>query len=68
MAHRTDYRIIKIEKEGYYKYYRVQQKCLLFFWIDCSRAFDDVATAERWIIDDLAVETKEVVQHDSMGV
>lgn len=64
MAHRTDYRIIKIQKKGYYTYYRVQRQFLLFFWTDCSRAFDDVATAERWITDELVVQTMEVVQHE----
>lgn len=66
MAHRTDYRIIKIQKKGYYTYYRVQQKTLLIFWLDCSRAFDDVASAERWIADDLVVQTKEVVSDETV--
>lgn len=62
MKHRSDYRIIKIEKKGYYKYYRVQEKFLLFFWSDCSCSFNDIPSAEKWISDDLVVQTNEVVK------
>lgn len=62
MKHRSDYRIIKIHKKGYYTYYRIEEKFLSMFWLDCSRAFDSVAQAEGWIADRLVVQTREVVQ------
>ena len=48
----TQYRIIEIKKDGYYKYYRVQEKYLLFFWVDASRAFDTISQAESWLRDE----------------
>lgn len=62
MKHRSDYRIMKTRKNGYYTYYHVQKRFLLFFWEDCSRAFDHIHQAERWISDDLVIETREVVE------
>lgn len=62
MKHRSDYRIMKTHKKGYYTYYRVQKRFLFFFWEDYSRAFDYISEAERWISDNLVVETTEVVE------
>lgn len=55
------YRIIETKKEGYYKYYRVQVRCLLFFWMDDSRAFDKLSEAQAWIKDQNVRQVTTVV-------
>ena len=47
----STYRVVEIKKDGYYKYYRVQERFLLFFWVDESRAFDSLSEAHAWIKD-----------------
>lgn len=58
------YRIIQIKKEGYYKYYRVQERYLLFFWVDTSRAFDTISAAQAWIKDQNARQITTVVHEE----
>ena len=57
----STYRIININKPGFYNYYRVQERFLFFFWYDVSRAFDEIKQAQAYIKDQEIVETKTVV-------
>lgn len=61
MAHRSDYRIVKVHKKGYYTYYQVQRNFLLFFW-NSEGNFDDVDRAQIYINDQLVEETREVLK------
>lgn len=60
----SKYRIIEIKKDGYYKYYRVQEKYLLFFWVEISRAFDRVSEAQAWIKDESVRQVTTVVHEE----
>lgn len=61
MAHKSDYRIVRVNKKGYYTYYQVQRRFLLFFW-NSERNFDDVVGAQTYIDDQLVEETREVLK------
>lgn len=56
------FRIIKVHKPGYYSYYEVQQRFMLFFWFNHQECFDTTIQAEKYIADQFVVETKEVVK------
>jgi hypothetical protein len=58
------YRIIEIRKDGYYKYYRVQEKVFLFVWTDASRAFDKISEAQAWIKDQNVRQVTTVVHEE----
>lgn len=60
----SKYRIIEIKKDGYYKYYRVQERYLLFFWVDVSRAFDTTSQAEVWLKDEKVRQVTTVVHEE----
>lgn len=62
MKHRSDYRIVKVHKKGYYTYYQPQERFLLFFWLDMGRCFDDIPSTKSWIDNQLVVEKREVVK------
>lgn len=61
MKHRSDYRIVRFHKKGYYTYYQVQERFLLLFWLE-MRHFDYIHQAEKWISDQLVVEERKVVK------
>lgn len=60
----SKYRIIEIKKDGYYKYYRVQERFCLFFWSDESRAFDKISDAHAWIKDQEVRQVISVVHEE----
>lgn len=60
----SKYRIIEIKKDGYYKYYRVQERYLLFFWVEVSRAFDTISQAESWLKDQNVRQVTTVVHEE----
>lgn len=55
------YRIVKIEKKGYYKYYAVEQRLLFVFWTRIGGSFDTFIQAQKWLEDYKVRETKVVV-------
>ncbi|ATN92880.1 hypothetical protein QGX11_gp117 [Pseudomonas phage PPSC2] len=62
MLHRIDFRIVKVSKESYFTYYKVEKRFMLFFWEQsASPYFDSTAEAEEWIKEQLATRTEEVV-------
>ncbi|WP_391559699.1 hypothetical protein [Robertmurraya sp.] len=58
------YRIVEIRKDGYYKFYRVQERYLLFFWIEIGRAFDTIPQAESWLKDEKVRQVTTVVHEE----
>lgn len=60
----SKYRIIEIKKDGYYKYYRMQGRYLLFFWADESGAFDEISEAHAYIKDQEAKQVITVVHEE----
>ena len=58
----TKYRLVEIEKKGYYKYYVVEQRLLFLFWIGIGGHFDTIAEADEWLEDYKVEETKVVVK------
>lgn len=60
----SKYRIIKTKKEGYYEYYRVQERHFFFVWLDESRAFNTLVEAQRYIKDQSAEQVVSVVHEE----
>lgn len=56
------YRIIEVKKDGYYKYYQVQESFIFLFWVDIERSFNSVEEAQSWIKDRSVKETTRVVK------
>jgi len=61
MKHRSDYRIVKVHKEGYYTFYTVQRKKWKLFWVDLHAGYNSVEEALSWINNETTVEVREVV-------
>lgn len=60
----TKYRVVRYHRKGYYTYYRVQRRFLLFFWGDDSKAFDHLHQAKHWIAEQANKDTQQVVHEE----
>lgn len=59
----SKYRIVYVEKEGYYKYFAVEKRVFFICW-EHERAFDTQKEAADYIKTNSIKETRKIIKGD----